>query len=637
MKYSKSNWLIMGSALTLLILFSQVFAAPGMNKELLSQKILLENTINQRVSDAVYRILRHENFIVNVNVLMEATAAQRYTSVYETPQAAKAAATKRAADQLSGRATGADDMLSADAAGSSVSGKQTRTVLKKRPIKSSIPSDIPGFPGIQKPGFELYEEEVLEDDDKTSDVVYAPAENLERISPASTDGAVDTSVAAEALITMDEGEVVREEGLEAESGTDEVLIDYAEPDSPNLTKHTVDATTGPSLRVKHMELTVILEDPVSPQIIENIRTVAMVASHFNRDRGDKLQVMTADFQGAKAKDPDTEQILLKSIAEKMTAIEARQKEDAENARIKELEAEQVRMRQEQTAKEAQEAELARLKQQELEKQRAHEEELARIRQQEEARIQQREAELAELRQKEQDRLAEERRQMFEAQQQTARDRLRQDSLRLALLTEQLSDLKKQLSAVDLEEEQRLKLELEQKRREAERQAIQEREDKLKQEMDALKEQRLQATVMPEDDDNTFPLIIIGAAVLIALAILLGALMGGRRRAAVATAGMSPDASTEDPFGLPVEDKSPAKEPEPEEDVMPEPEVDPELLNEVDGIKKSVVSLAVSKPGSASNIVKEWLQDAGEPEEEAGDEDAEAEDEKNGKNKKKGKK
>lgn len=628
MKYSRSKQLITGIVLVSLILFTQVFAFPNTNRELLSQKILLENTINQRVSDAVYRILRHENFIVNVNVIMEATPAQKYTSVYETPGA------QQAMDSDLTDAIDGQPAYSAAEAGETgapevgpqgmVRSKKTKTVLKKRPISGSVPSDIPGFPGIQSPGFELYEEEVLADDESTDDVVYAAAEQLENVAPIEGGSVVDTTVAAEAVLSLDEKQVVTEEDMESEAGGDQSLIKYAEPESPSLARHTVASTTGPSLRVKKMELTVILEDPVSPKIIENIRTVTMVASHFNRERGDKLQVMTADFQGAKSDKPDTEQILLKSIAEKMTAIEARQKEETENKRIKELEAEQDRMKQEAANKEARDAELERLRQQEAEQQRAHEAELARIRQEEQDRIRQREEELADLREQEQSRLDEERRLMFEAQQEAAKDRLRQDSLRLALLTEQLDDLKRQLSAVDLEEEQRLKLELEQKRREAEKSAIREREDRLKQQMEELENQRLQASIIPEEDDDMLPLFLIGAAVLVALAILLGAMMGGRRRAEYATAG-----------GPVIEDDIPEPVVEPVvEEELPEPDVDPELMNEVDGIKKSVVSLAVSKPSNASNIVKEWLKDTGTPEEEEGEE---AEEETNGKNKKKGKK
>ena len=619
MKYPTLKHIMTGTVITSLMLISQVFALPDTNRELISQKILLENTINQRVSDAVYRILRHENFIVNVNVIMEATPAQKYTTIYETPGAQ---AQQELGDNI--YSPQASMTGSSSPTGISTGNRKTKTVLKKRPIKSSMPSDIPGFPGIQSPGFEMYEEEVLAEEESSNDVIYAAAEELDRVAPM--DGEIETSVAAEAILSLDENEVITEEALESETNANksQALIEYAEAESPSLARHTVASSTGPSLRVKKMELTVILEDPISPKIIENIRTITMVASHFNRERGDKLQVMTADFQGAKDVKPDTEQILLKSIAEKMTAIEARQKEETENQRIKELEGEQERMRQEQVNKETQDAEMARLREQELEKQKAHEEELASIRQREEDRIRQREQELTDLRQQEQERLTEERQQMFDAQQQQAKERLREDSLRLTLLTEQLDDLKNQLSAVDLEEEQRLKLELEQKRREAEKSAIRDREDKLKQQMDELESQRLQASVIPEDDGNLFPLMLIGAAVLVALAILLGAMMGGRRRGPE-LAGIPSDG---DGFSEPVPETT--SEPVAVEE---EAEIDHELIGEVDSIKKSVVSLAVSKPGSASNIVKEWLQDTGEAEEV--EEEAE-EEESNGKNKKKGK-
>jgi hypothetical protein len=629
MKYSAFKHIIIGGIITTLILISQVFAQPSANKEVLSQKILLENTIHQRVSDAVYRILRHENFIVNVNVVMEATPTQKYTTVYESPGAKKGTVTpeQEIFKQSLSKTPGMSEATASKA--EDVGVKKTKTVLKKRPIKTDVPSDIPGFPGIQSPGFELYEEEVPVEVDNNEDVVYAAAENLDQI--AEIPDTTSSNVAAEASLSLDENEVILEEDLQSvsEKVEDQSLVSYSQSSNPQLSRHTVASISGPSLSVKKMELTVILEDPISPQIIENIRTVAMVAAHFNRERGDKLQVMTADFQGANKDKPDTEQLLLKSIAEKMTAIEARQKEETENKRIKDLEAQQERMKLEQANKEARDAEMARIRQEEAEKQKAHEAELAQLRKQEEERISQREKELRDLREQEQSRLAEERRQLFEAQQSQAQDRLRQDSLRLALLSEQLADLKKQLSAVDLEEEQRLKLELEQKRREAEKSAIKDRENKLKQQMDELQSQRLQATMMPEDEDNMLWILIIGAGVLVGLAVIVGALMGGRRQA--------PESPAAQEMAQAAVEKEPAAEPEtkPEEEVDEAPPIDPELVDEVDSIKKSVVSLAVSKPGSASSIVKDWLQDTGEAEEE--EEEAVEDEKSNGKKKKKGQK
>jgi len=624
MKYPVFKQSIIGAAGITLLLISQALALPDANSDVLSQKILLENTIQQRVSDAVYRILRNENFIVNVDVIMEATPTKKYTTIYETPDTRESVNTLLDHKIQSGKQVSSSATPITAAPGV----KQTRTVLKKRPIKTNVASDIPGFPGIQAPGFELYEEEVPIEDDNSNDVVYAAAEDLPTI--AATQDSTTNKAAAEASLSLDENEVILEEDLKPvaqKAATDQNLVDYAEPEIAHLARHTVASTTSPSLRVEKMQLTVILEDPTSPQVVENIRTVAMVASHFNRQRGDKLQVMTADFQGTKTNKPDTEQILLKSIAEKMTAIEARQKQETENKKIKDLEAAQERMKLEQANQAAQDAELARLRDQELQKQKAHEVELAKIRQQEAERVQQREDELKALRQQEEQRLADERRQMFEAQQQQAQERLRQDSLRLVLLTEQLSDLKNQLSSVDLEQEQRLKLELEQKRREADKSAIREREDKLKQEINDLNNRRLQASMVPENNQDQTWIYILGAAVLLALVIIVAAMLGGRRR----TADLLPPPQQQD-AETPVEEPV-TTTPEPLEEELPEPEVDHELVEEVDSIKKSVVSLAVSKPGSASSIVKDWLQDTGEPEATEG----ESEETTNGNKTKKGRK
>ncbi len=605
----------------LLLIFSFALAAAN-TEEVLSQKILLENTIHQRVSDAVYRVLRNENFIVNVNVDMEVVPSQEYTTVYETPtEAAEEEGTLRS----QGTPAGLPVDESAVAADPKARGTQTKKVLKKRPIETGIPSDIPGFPGIQKPGFELYEEEI--EVPVEEGVVYAEADDPRLAAPDTTQEEVDVESPAD----MD----VREEDIEGRRLGEEAAsasIEYGEMTPPRLKQHQVRSTSAPTYRVRNMELTIILEDPVTPQVIENIRTVAMVAAHFNRERGDELKVMTAAFQGGEGEpEADAEELLLKSIAEKMTAIEARQREAEENRKVEELKAEQERLTRDQQAQQEQDTELRKLRELEEARISQREEELKQLREEEERRQLQREEEMRTLREAEEQRLAEERRRIFEAQQQQARERLRQDSLRLALLTEQLSDLKSQLSAVDLEEEQRLKIELEQKRREAEREALEEQQHQLKSRLQELEEAKLKASVQPASFmDSNLAFLIIGAAALVAFAIALAVLMSGRRRAA-ALAAMPPL----EPVDVLEPEPEPEPEPEMEEEPEPEPEFEEEseadqmvasataerkLKDEVDSIKKSVVSMAVSKPGSASNIIKEWLQDTGieESDEEAGE-------------------
>ncbi|MEE9464606.1 MAG: hypothetical protein V3W14_03395, partial [Candidatus Neomarinimicrobiota bacterium] len=49
-------------------------------------------------------------------------------------------------------------------------------------------------------------------------------------------------------------------------------------------------------RIRSMALNIILEDGVTPQIIENVRQVALIAARFDRDRGDVLSITTAAFK-----------------------------------------------------------------------------------------------------------------------------------------------------------------------------------------------------------------------------------------------------------------------------------------------------------------------------------------------------
>lgn len=604
-KIFKGTILVLG-----FLLGSMVLAAAGSSEEVLSQKILLENTIHQRVSDAVYRILRNDNYIVNVKVEMDVAPTQEYTTVYETGENGER--------YVSSSTTGSTLAPNkAKDAGVVKEDGSSKTVLRKRPIQTTVPSDIPGFPGIQKPGFELFEEDVPVEEE----VVYAEADDPRFTDMDTTEGIVrrpyqdvpsDVEITEEAIEGQEMG------STDAAASAD---IKYAETPSPRLKRHTVASTQGHSVKVKRMQLTIILEDPATPQIVENIRTVAMVASHFNRERGDVLQVMTAPFSGSEKQQADAEELLLKSIADKMTAIEARQKEEEEARRIRQDEEKREKAQRDQEEKIRREEELKKLREAEEARLAEREEEMKRLREAEAQRLREKEEELDAMRAAEEQRLADERRRLFEAEQEQARERLRQDSLRLALLTEQLSDLKNQLSSVDLEEEQRLKMELEQKRREAERQALQEQQDELKAKLADLENPPLQTAALPNRAlDSTLVYLILGGAILLAFAIALAMMMSGRRRRLPPAA---PTPTAPDPVDEPVLTETPeaSKESAPEEKptasfeeealvMAEEASTNRRLRDEVDTIKKSVVSMAVSKPQSASNIIHTWLQDSG---------------------------
>ena len=608
MKHPQNTTITRGTARLGLLLAVFSLTAFGSSEEVLPQKILLENTIHQRVSDAVYRVLKNENFIVNVNVEMGIVPAQEYTTVYETPGKSGESYTRSTTTGASRPPQMITDPTPAEA--NSATG--TRKVMKQRQIQTSMPSDIPGFPGIQRPGFELYEETIPSETEEA--VVYAEA----------GDPIIAGADTAEGIVRQPFQEVpadtdVREEALEGETFDRETAasaeITYEETTPPRMTRHTVASTSSPTYRVDKMQLTIIMEDPVSPQVVENIRTVAMVASHFNRERGDDLQVMTAAFSGSdKEKGADAEELLLKSISEKMTAIEARTRQEEEARKLKDQEDKQLKAQKELQDKQAREAEMTRLR--ELEEKRLEQREA------EERRIQERETELVRIREAEEQRLAEERRRLFEDQQQQAQERLRQDSLRLALLTEQLNDLKTQLSAVDLEEEQRLKIELEQKRRQAEKTALQDKQNELKDRLKEIEDMKLKAnTVQPATTlDSTLVYLILGGAIILAFLIAMAVLMSGRRRRLPPTSGREAlSAGPMDDSGGALEEFEEGGDDEEAETVTSDDEIlamaesataNRKLKDEVDTIKKSVVSMAVSKPQSASNIIQTWLQDTG---------------------------
>ena len=73
--------------------------------------------------------------------------------------------------------------------------------------------------------------------------------------------------------------------------------------------------------VRNMEISIIIQEGAAPELIENIRQVVMVASRFNRPRGDVLSIMTASFK-RRRDEKSAEQVLLKNIAEKLETLQS---------------------------------------------------------------------------------------------------------------------------------------------------------------------------------------------------------------------------------------------------------------------------------------------------------------------------
>ena len=88
--------------------------------------------------------------------------------------------------------------------------------------------------------------------------------------------------------------------------------------------------------VRNMEISIIIQEGAAPELIENIRQVVMVASRFNRPRGDVLSIMTASFK-ERRDEKSAEQVLLKNIAEKLETLESQRERLGEVDWKKELE------------------------------------------------------------------------------------------------------------------------------------------------------------------------------------------------------------------------------------------------------------------------------------------------------------
>ncbi|MDD5766937.1 MAG: flagellar M-ring protein FliF C-terminal domain-containing protein, partial [Candidatus Marinimicrobia bacterium] len=100
------------------------------------------------------------------------------------------------------------------------------------------------------------------------------------------------------------------------------------PDS----KISVQKQSAPIPVIKRQQISIIVEDGVTPDMIENIRQVVNIASHYDRSRGDVISVMTANFKKKKETD-GAEAIILKNIAEKIDDIDRRQTETERSSRI----------------------------------------------------------------------------------------------------------------------------------------------------------------------------------------------------------------------------------------------------------------------------------------------------------------
>ncbi|MCF7797138.1 MAG: hypothetical protein K9N11_02550 [Lentisphaeria bacterium] len=643
MKHPARKWLfgvIAGSMLVGMTLLAQSEAA----ENFYAQKIMLENTIRHRISDAIFKITDNDRFVVDVKVFMDVQPGQSFQTEYvpEPPADSRRRSTgKKPTTTHPEPRTTTPTLDSNGAPGNAVSPKPDQTggipAKESAPTETRLDEILPGIPGVQRPRSDLFSPAETPAPQPTADNTPVSAPEVDEMAGAAEDSLPDA--ASEPAEPLPEETVVAEETIPYEETTPEATK------PPRIRRHTVATTSIPRVSVDHVEITVILEDQVSPSVVENIRQVAMVAAHFDRSRGDVMNIMTASFKDNQKQKTDAEQVLLKSIAERMALIEQQQKAKAEDEKAKTLAAEQDKLQKERE-------ELARIRQQEEERLKQREAELKKQREDEQQRIAQREDELRRERQAEQERLATERERLFEQQREQAQAQLKADSLRIALLENQLQELQVQLKSNDMEEERKLQLELEQRKKEQERSKLVEEQESLNKKLLEMQQKTLETPPAAASVDNTnLYLILGGAALLILLLGLVFAAMNRRPQTPVypeyppagkwssdderidkaaekaalqAEKRLKDLLQTQRDLNSEPESKTPPPEKMTEESLSSaatggatqmtyrrQPvRSDDAARSEMDDVRKSVVSLAIGRPQSASRIISNWLGDSG---------------------------
>ena len=125
-----------------------------------------------------------------------------------------------------------------------------------------------------------------------------------------------------------EPQVAQESSKEGQQGPG-MVVPIQEPGSTTerVQSKTLTKRVPAIAAVKRLQISIILQEGAAPELIENIRQVVMVASRFDRTRGDVLSIMTASFK-ERRDEKSAEQVLLKNIADKLEMLQSGEGDDA---------------------------------------------------------------------------------------------------------------------------------------------------------------------------------------------------------------------------------------------------------------------------------------------------------------------
>jgi len=592
----------------------------GQGSGYLAQKLMVENNIRERVRDALSKIVDNNKYVINVDIDLEIS-----DEVEEQITVLAARETQKEVEAASSTQTETDKSLS--------------SIKQSIDVEENVQESSYSV-GLPIPGFEM---DFTKSGNKKSKKVDKPTPPV---------------------ISVDTKEPI------------EVTTPDVEPNDPRVDK--VIARTSPSrAEIKKMYISLILQEGAAPELIENIRQLTMAASKFDRNRGDKLTIMTASFR-EKRDQRSAEQIMLKNIAEKIELLEQK-REIEENSQDRTWKDELTRYRDEESARRQEdrkffEGQISQLEQQA--KNRAYAQEKKEMLLRDSLKLKKLNDEIIALKTMLK---SSERRDSLKSI--SKQERI--DSLRYANLSSELDDLAKSLqtavSKKSKDEEVIAKRKIQEEMAEREKQKeVREKEigDKIR-ELDNVQAEldRLHENMEKESGNTAIILIALGALVFLLLVALIFVMLRNNNRQAPVPPWMMPppprkprrprkkEAKKEEKNSEPAQkteepaSKSGAQSEEPvvtpaapqpeqsasaesnneeteESSSPPSSDDDPSVVrSEINDIRKSVVSMSVGQPDRTTTIVKEWLEQpepappVEEEPEAAGDSEAEEAEEK----------
>ena len=240
----------------------------------LSQKLMVENDIRKRVKEALSKVIDSHKYVINVDVDLEVMDEVNEQITVFAPRE-KSKTEKR-------------DVSPAEKTAEALVKIQDR-------ILNESPSEQESYSiGLPIPGFEV-------------DVAQPKAIESDRPLTESR------PIAPKTMKPMGDP---AEEDVEVEKEVVDKVLSRKRP---------------ARAVIKRMDLSLILQEGAAPELIENIRQLAMTASKFDRERGDKLTIMTASFKERRDQ-RSAEQIMLKNIAEKIDKLEEKRVTESTNWR-----------------------------------------------------------------------------------------------------------------------------------------------------------------------------------------------------------------------------------------------------------------------------------------------------------------